>query len=442
MRRTPTRRPRRARTNHVPVRQVLLRGGLVTGLVAAFVYLATSLYNGVPGRDYTIVSAAVPQVGNLIQHDPVRLDGVRIGQVQSVQAGADGKAHLKLQLNPGSAVPVDSTLVVRANGLLGARFVQVVAGRSKTMIADGGTVQPNPTQSLTFGVPEALDTFDAATRGQLANMVDGLGRGLAGHGDGLNVFFRRVSDEVTHAQDLFTTITDTGTVPALLPSLRSGLAPLDANRAQLLAMMPATSKALQPFIAEREAVRSALDVAPGTLDAANAGLAKGTELLSAVRSVADSARRTLPFAPRGLATTSKLLTESRAPLAATDTLLAAARPAVGKLLDVTDAARPVLAPVKALSDDLNPFVTTLGSYGCDIVNFGTVFRSMTGSAGTGSGPAGSLKAFRLQLLAPSPGEVLSVDAANDPLFVKDAYPEPCQYLSTPYPFAITKVPQG
>lgn len=444
VRRNPARRSstRRARTNHVPPRQVLFRGGLVTLLLIGFVYLGTSLYNGVPGKKYIYVNSTVPQVGNLIQHDPVRLSGVRIGQVKSVEASTDGKARLELQLDPGTGLPVDSQLIVRANGLLGARFVQIVPGRSTDTIADGGDIKPDTKQSLTFGVPEALDTFDPKTRVELQHMVEGLGIGLFGRGADLNVFFRRVSDEVVHAQDLFKTISNTGAVPALLPSLRSGLRPLNDNRQNLAAMMPETSRALQPFVAERGAVRETLDAAPGALDAANAGLAKGTRLLASVRAVSLSAQRTLPFAPRGLRTTSRLMSEAGRPLEQANALLKEARPTVPKVLDVTAALRPVLTPVKALTDDLNPMVALLGSYGCDIVNFGTVFRSMTGSAGTGSGPNGALKAFRLQAIAPSPAEALSIDGANDPLFVKDSYPAPCKYLSKPYPFAITKVPQG
>jgi hypothetical protein len=206
--------------------------------------------------------------------------------------------------------------------------------------------------------------------------------------------------------------------------------------------MPAASRALQPFVDRRGAVRATLGAAPGALDAANAGLAKGTRLLASVQAVAEAARRTLPSAPRGLTTAGRLLAEAGTPLRRTDALLREARPTAPGLLRVTSALQPVLRPVRALSDDLTPMVSLLGTYKCDIVNFGTVFRSMTGSAGTGHGPVGSLKAFRLQALAPSLGEVASIDATHDPLFVKDAYPTPCKYLSKPYPAAITKVPQG
>jgi phospholipid/cholesterol/gamma-HCH transport system substrate-binding protein len=428
-RRRPLRRPR---TNQVPPAQVFLRGGIVTALLVGFIALAVTLYSGVPGRSYIDVQAAVPVVGNLIQHDPVRVDGVRVGQVAAVDTTADGRALLKLKLDPGTTLPVDTTVVVRANGLLGGRFVQLVPGRSAQELRDGGNIKA-AAESITFGVPETLDTLDAKTRGRLQDMLAGLGTGLAGRGTGLNTFFRRASDEITHAQDLIeTTLARPGSVEALLPSLKAGVAPLDANRDDLAALFGATSDALQPFVTERDGVRSLLSAAPPALDAARAGLGNGTRLLAAVRQVADAARRTLPPAPRGLRSAAALLREAGVPLKRTNALLQEASPTVPQVLRVADALRPVLPGLKAASDDLTPMVTTLGAYGCDIVNLGTTFRSMTGSGGTGSGPNGPLKNFRLQAIVPALGEALQT-TDHTGLLIKDGYPAPCKYGPTTYP---------
>jgi hypothetical protein len=77
-------------------------------------------------------------------------------------------------------------------------------------------------------------------------------------------------------------------------------------------------------------------------------------------------------------------------------------------------------------------VARLGRYGCDIENFGVVFRSMTGHGGTGEGPIGPAMAFRLQTVPPSAGEVAGMKDDSG-VVVRDGYPEPCKYLSTPYP---------
>lgn len=427
--RTRTRRPR---TNHVAPSSVLLRGGLVTGLLFAFIALAVTLYNGVPGRDYLRVRADVPVVGNLIIHDPVRVSGVRVGQVRSVGTTAGGSSTLDLQLDPGTRLPVDTQIVVRANGLLGGRFVQLVPGTSDRELQDGALIRP-AAQSITFGVPETLDTFDAQTRGQLRNMLDGLGTGLAGRGTGVNTLLRRASDEITNAQDFIgAVLARPGSVEALLPSLRAGLAPLDANRNALTEQFAQADAALQPLVSEREDVRSILDAAPGALDAARTGLTNGRRLLTAARDLAGAASRTLPPAPRGLRTTAALLREADVPLERTDALLKEVAPTVPRVLELTAALRPVLPRLLAATDDLTSMAKVVGPYGCDLINLGTTFRSMTGSGGTGTGPNGPLKNFRLQAVAPALGE-LTQTADHTGLLIKDGYPAPCKYGPTLYP---------
>lgn len=437
------RRPlRRARTNQVPPSRILLRGGLVVGFFLAFVYFAASLYNGVPTRKYLNVSATVPQIGNLIQHDPVRVAGIRVGQVKTVGVGPAGRPQLELQLEPGTRLAADTTIVVRANGLLGARFVQLIPGTARAVLADGGRIAP-ARQSLTFAVPETLDTFDAQTRGRLGDTLNGLGVGLAGQGEGLNTTLHRVAQEVAPARmTIHRLLEPSVALSSLMPSLRSGVAPLDANRVNLTSMFGQTSRALAPFVDRRAAVRASLGAAPGTLDAANGGLERGRRLLGAARALATSLSLTLPSAPRGLRTATALLRESHTPLDRANGLLLEAEPTVPRLLQVTSALRPVLKPLFDATDDLTPMVTTLGRYGCDIVNTGTTFRSMTGFGGTGEGPNGPLMGFRLQAIAPALEEATGIRTTPNTLTVRDGYPAPCKYAPSVYPLAITKATLG
>src|SRR5207253_997437 len=142
-------------------------------------------YNGVPGRSYSTVYVEVPQIGNLLQHDQVRIAGVRVGQVERRSITPDGHTRLALQLEPGVSLPADTTVAIRASGLLGARYVQLVPGRSTRVLASGSTIRA-PGSSITIGLPEALDTFDAQTRGALGSTLGELGTGLLGHGTQLN----------------------------------------------------------------------------------------------------------------------------------------------------------------------------------------------------------------------------------------------------------------
>ena len=433
-------RVHRRRDTERPTR-TLLKGLAVVAVVGAFGWLAVSAYNGVPGRSYSTVYVEVPQIGNLLQHDQVRIAGVRVGQVQSRSITPDGRTRLALQLEPGVAVPADSTVAIRASGLLGARYVQLVPGSSARMLHSGATIRASST-ALTFGLPEALDTFDTQTRGALGSMVGQLGTGLLGHGTQLNDAVRLSGGQMHRFQQLADSIlARPGAAARLLPSLDRGVAPLDSAREDLANLFDPASRALAPFVDQRAAVRAALAQAPATLDAANSGLTRGRRLLTAARALATAASRTLVQAPSGLTEATALLRESHVPLQRTAALLRTAGPAVPAALRITRSLSPLLAPLGQALDNLTPMVAHIGRYGCDVINFGAVFRSMTGFGGTGDGPGGPAMEFRLQAIPPSVNQVTGTSEQSN-LVIRDGYPGPCKYLASPYSAAAPRIRAG
>jgi virulence factor Mce-like protein len=433
----PSRNGRRSRRRPgtASPRGALLNGLAVLAVMAVFGWIAVSAYDGVPTRDYGKAFAEVPRVGNLLEHDQVRIAGVRVGQVSGTTTGARGDARIELQLEPGTKLPKDTQVVVRANGLLGARYVQLIPGTSAETLPEGATIRGGE-NSITLGVPEALDTFDAETRGALGDVLGELGRGLTGLGGRLNDTIRVNAPRQRDFQALIDEIlARPGAARRLLPGLRAGLQPLDAARDDLARSFDPAARALAPFVAERTALQNTLELAPSTLAAADRGLTNGRRLLQSARAVATAASRTLPPAPAGLAEAARLLEESDTPLRRTAALLRTAGPAIPAALRITDAARPLLRPLHEALSDLAPMLTRIGRHGCDIINTGTVFRSMTGFGGTGEGPNGPAMQFRLQAI-PSPETIGAPD--NSGLVQRDGYPAPCKYVATEYPQVFTR----
>jgi virulence factor Mce-like protein len=416
-----------------PPRRVIARGLVVVGMLAGLTYLAAAFYNGVPGRDYRMVDASVPRIGSLLDHDPVRLGGVRVGQVREIALGPDGSNRLKLQLEPGTRLPEDSSIRIRANGLLGARFVELVPGKSAAELPDGQPIVGDD-RALTFGATDALDTFDRETRGALRPLLGELGTGLGGQGRNVNDLLRAGAQEIVPTKELFRTLNEAdGALDRLLPSLRAGMVPLDDARVPLTQLFTSGDRALRPFVEERDATRASVSAAPGALDAARAGLSAGRPLLAAARSLSRQTNATLPRLPGGLRATSALLREAPGPLDRATDLLDEVPDVVPSVLRVTRATSPLLKPAGALLGDLVPVVRTLAPYGCDLENFGAVFRSMTGlGTRNTSGPNGPAMQFRLQAAAPLPTEALSLQDSTG-LLVREGYPAPCKYLSKPYP---------
>jgi virulence factor Mce-like protein len=422
-------RSSRRRDTEAPGR-TLLKSGLTLLLLSAVLYVGLSSYNGVPGRDYSKLYVQADGVGNLIGHDPVRIAGVRVGQVKGLKV-ADGRTKVELQLEPGVTVPVDSDVRIRANGLLGARYVQIIPGRSAELKPDGSTLRAEG-DALTFGVPDTLDTFDSPTRRQLRNMVDSLGAGVFGHGRDLNSGVDRLSAAAPQFTDINgELLARPEALGRLVPALNRLMGPLDAAKGDYAAMLRPGARALEPFADQRAAWRKALDEAPSSLAAATTGLGRGERLLVSTAALARAANRTLPTVPRGLRSTTELLRSTPDELRKVDGLLEAAAPAVPAALRVTRALDPVLPTVRSILEHGLPIIRYIGPRGCDIENFGVTMRSMTGFGGTGRGPIGPSMEFRAQVI-PTP-EALSPGTLLSPAR-KDAYATPCKYLSKTYPY--------
>lgn len=419
------------RDTEPPVRSII-KGLLVSAFVALVVWLGISAYNGVPFVNYSTMYVSIPAAGNLLEHDPVRIAGVRVGQVLTKGLGSDGQVHLKLQLDPGVRLPMNTTVAIRASGLLGARYVELVPGNSNHMLRAGSTLRA-PATALTYGVPDALDTFDAQTRGALGTTLRELGAGVLGQGQALNQAIQLSASDIGPFQHLATTIlSHPGAAQRLLPALNQMTTALSNARDDITNLFSPASTALQPFVDQRAAVEGTLEQAPGALSAANAGLAEGNQLLGATTALANAANATLPSAPAALQAATALLADTHVDLGKAARLLDAARPAIPAVLHVTGSLQPLLAPLLQGLNNLTPIAREVTPYGCNIENLGAVFRSMTGQGGYGTGPNGPAMEFRLTVV---PGGGLSTLGGADPtgLTPRDGYPPPCKYLASTYP---------
>ncbi|HKR76887.1 MAG TPA: outer membrane lipid asymmetry maintenance protein MlaD [Rhodanobacter sp.] len=109
---------------------------------AALAYLATqtsSVANRHQGASYTI-DAQFENIGQLKERAPVKIAGVRVGQVQSI-ALEPGKsiADVKLAIDKRyDTIPADSVATIFTSGLLGDQYVGIEYGHAKQYVADGG----------------------------------------------------------------------------------------------------------------------------------------------------------------------------------------------------------------------------------------------------------------------------------------------------------------
>lgn len=120
---------------------------------AALGYLATqttSVANTSRGPSYT-VEAHFANIGQLKERAPVKVAGVRVGQVQSIVLDPGKEtADVKLAIDKRyDRIPDDSVATIFTSGLLGDQYVGLQYGSSKKTLADGGTLAlTRPAQQL------------------------------------------------------------------------------------------------------------------------------------------------------------------------------------------------------------------------------------------------------------------------------------------------------
>jgi phospholipid/cholesterol/gamma-HCH transport system substrate-binding protein len=132
------------------------------------------------------VTATFESVSGIEQDSPVRMAGVRVGQVEKVFL-KDGLANVVIRLVPEAVVREDSQIGVAAMGMLGEKYIEITSGsRNSPAVRPGGIVQGTEMVSLekligqfsaiavdVKAVSEALRKFfgDAEGKSQLNDLV-------------------------------------------------------------------------------------------------------------------------------------------------------------------------------------------------------------------------------------------------------------------------------
>lgn len=117
-------------------------GAMVVACAAVFlglVYLKEDL-RAKTSEGYTVI-ARFNRLDGISVGSPVRLSGVNIGAVVGEVLDADFRAVTSLQISDGVALPVDSSAVIRTDGLLGAKYIELGPGGDDVMLKDGDSIK-------------------------------------------------------------------------------------------------------------------------------------------------------------------------------------------------------------------------------------------------------------------------------------------------------------
>jgi phospholipid/cholesterol/gamma-HCH transport system substrate-binding protein len=125
-----------------PVRDFVVGLFVLAGL-AALAYLTFQ----VGGLSYRVpggleLYAAFDDIGGLKERAPVTIAGVKVGQVAGI--GLEPvlmRARVRLDLDPGLKLPVDTWARIRTSGVLGDQFIALDPGGEEDILSSGDTIE-------------------------------------------------------------------------------------------------------------------------------------------------------------------------------------------------------------------------------------------------------------------------------------------------------------
>jgi virulence factor Mce-like protein len=243
----------RGRGGGIAGNPVLIGAATVLVLVVA-VYLSYNANQGLPFVPAYDLEAELPDAGNLVAGNDVRIGGTRVGSVGAITPKTldTGRviAVLDLKLQKDVApLPTDSTLIVRSRSALGLKYLEITRGHSAQGYADGATIPLVRATPQPVEIDQFFNMFDAPTRRAAQRNLEGFGDAFAGRGESLNSaigslrpllrdvvpVMRNLSGPQTHLRRFWNTLGATAAI----------VAPVADEQAQLFVNLDTTFGALR-----------------------------------------------------------------------------------------------------------------------------------------------------------------------------------------------------
>lgn len=343
----------------------------VAALIAALVAVPVALAAREPDSGGFEIRALFRDAGAVIPGNDVKVDGVTVGSVRSVDLD-EGLAVLTLGVDR-AALPIhdDATADVRPVSLLGERYVDLDRGTSgRPTLRDGDVLSVDRT-GRAVDLDEVLSAVDNPTGTALAALLVTLGEGTAGRGDDIAAAIEALVPALLDTEELVGILDDQNHVLLSLVERTEAITGVLAENdgRELDALVETAANLLRTTASRAPELGATIEALPGVVRSA-----RGT--LHEITALSESTTPTLRSLRPLTGNLDHLAAELSAFSAAAEPALASLDPVLERGHALLESARPVVAELRAagpalrdVADGARPIADALLGGIDDVLNF-------------------------------------------------------------------------
>jgi virulence factor Mce-like protein len=285
-----------------------LVGAVTVLVVVVAVFLAYQANNGLPFVPTYKLSAELPNADSLVPGNEVRIGGIRVGQIKTVDPETVDNApcpddptrqcttqvaKVNMELNQDvNPLPENSSVVVRARSALGLKYLEIDRGNSSKGFQPGATIPITAAHPEPVEIDQVFNMFDDPTRVAIQSNLLEFGNALAGRGVDFNEAIGQLKPLVEVLTPVMRNLADPNTglsnFVSSLSATAAEVAPVAQIQGQLFADLDTTFAAFarvsRPFIQESiSRSPAAEDTAIATLPTIRPLLTNTAKLFSELR---------------------------------------------------------------------------------------------------------------------------------------------------------------
>ncbi len=268
-----------------------LVGAVTVLVVVVAVFLSYQANQGLPFVPTYKLSAELPNADTLVPGNEVRIGGIRVGQIKTIEPETVDNApcpndptrqcttqvaRVNMELNQDlDPLPENSTVVVRSKSALGLKYLEIDRGNSSQGFSPGSTMPLTAARPEPVEIDQVFNMFDDPTRTAIQTNLLEFGNALAGRGVDLNEAIGQLKPLVQVLTPVMKNLADPNTglsnFVSSLSATAAEVAPVAEIQGQLFVDLDTTFAAFarvsRPFIQDAiskgpETEQTAIDTLP------------------------------------------------------------------------------------------------------------------------------------------------------------------------------------